>query len=288
MLASCNPEAVPTESDSSSLALGPGDIVVANTGADSVVVLDSTGAYKSVLKQLDASVDSPYGLAWSPDTSEVLIAINGSPDRIIAISALTGVEREIDTSGLNGNIRKISVLPNGDFAVIESNVVERFTINGSRITEDWPLSGLQSGLEGIDVNSSGNIILCSRTSDEVGVYDEEGGVVSAAIASGIAGTTDCYGANELGNGNIAVVWVGTSDTVSIYSSDLTSTVATFSDTGKISNPRAIATSLDGTQFYVIDATFNNIHLFDNDGSYVEEISPGVLSIPNDIIVIPEF
>lgn len=286
-LSSCNQDAVPTESESTSV-VSAGDIVVTNIGADSVVVLNSDGSFKNVLLQLDASIDSPYGVGWSADSSEVLVAINGSPDRIIAVSALTGAQRQIDTTGLNGNIRHIGTLSNGDIVVVETNALERYTINGQRITNGWPLSGQQTTMESLRITDSGNILMCSRGSDEVGIYDESGNVVEGEINSGIGGTTDCYGAAELGNGDVAVAWNGTADTIAIYSPDLSSTIATFSDTGKIGNPRAIAASLDGTQFYVLDATYNNIHIFDNDGSYVSEVSPGVLSIPNDILVIPVF
>lgn len=288
LISSCNPEAVPTVSDSTAI-VSAGDILVTNIGSRSVVALNSDGTYKSVILQLDATVDIPYGVGWSSANNEVLVAINGSPDRIIAISAETGVQRQIDTSGLNGNIRQIASLSGGDIIVVETNNLERYTTTGEHITTGgWPLSGLQSTIEGLRVTSSGDILMCSRGSDVVGVYDTSGNVVAGTKASGIGSTTDCYGTAELGNGDIAVSWVGTTDTIAVYSSDLTSTVATFSDTGKIRNPRAIAASLDGTQFYVLDATYNNIHLFNNDGSYVSKLSPGVLSTPNDILIVPKF
>lgn len=287
-LASCNPEAVPTITESSAI-VSAGDIIVTNIGSRSVVALNSDGSYKSIILQLDATVDVPYGVGWSSVHNEILVAINGSPDRIIAISAETGAQRQIDTTGLNGNIRQIASLSGGDIIVVESNNLERYTPTGGHITTGgWPLSGLQTTIEGLRVTSAGNILMCSRGSDVVGIYDTSGNVVAGTKASGIASTTDCYGTTELGNGDIAVSWSGTTDTIAIYSSDLSSTVGTFSDTGKIGNPRAIAASLDGSQFYVLDATYNNIHLFDNDGTYVSKISPGVLSTPNDIMVVPSF
>ncbi len=287
VLVSCNQDPVPTESDSTAI-VSEGDIVVANTASDSVVVLNPDGSYKRVILQLDPSIDSPYGVAWSADTQEILVSVNGSPDRIIAINASSGVTRTLESNGLVGNVRQLGVLSNGDVVIIESNNLERYTIAGARVTSGWPVTNLQNTLEGLRISSSGNIIACSRVDDEVGVYDDDGVVVHAAINSGIGGTTDCYGVEELGNGNIAVSWVGTADTIAIYTSDLTTEVATYSAIEVIGNPRAIAKTVDGTQFYVLDGTYNNIHLFDNDGTYVQEINPGVLSAPNDILVIPSF
>lgn len=289
LFSSCNPAAIATVSDSSAV-VAPGDIIVSNYGSASIVVLNSDGIFKSILLQLlSTSSGRLNGVGWSSVHNEILVAVDGSPDQIIAISAETGNQRKIDTSGLGGNIRQIASLSGGDIIVVESNNLERYTPSGIHVTSgNWPLSGLQTNIEGLRVTSAGNILMCSRGSDIVGIYDESGNVVAGTKASGVAGTTDCYGTTELGNGDIAVAWSGSTDTIAVYSSDLSTTVGTFSDTSKITNPRAMRSSLDGTQFYLLDSYYNNIHIFDNDGTYIKKILPGVLSTPNDIMVVPVF
>lgn len=286
LLTSCNEEAVPTTSTAES-GITESDLVVVNTSSDSVVLLDSQGNFKKVLLQLSTNLQIPYGVAWSENTSEIIVSIDGTPDELVAINAETGEKRSLNVSGLNGTIRGVTIAENGDIIVIESNNLERYTIDGTRVTDGWPVS-VQTTAEAIYTTSEGNIILCSRGSDVVGVYDDDGALVAGTKASGIASTTDCYGAAELGNGDIAVAWSGTTDTVSIYSSDLSSDVNAYNSSDVISNPRGVTPKYDGTGFYVVDYTYSSIVEFENDGTYVQTILPGTLSLPNQMISIPSF
>ena len=105
------------------------------------------------------------------------------------------------------------------------------------------------------------------------------------VSSGIATTNDATGCLEMNDGNIAAVWSGTTDTVRIYSANLGSTVASFSDTSILSTPGAIAQRSNGN-LLIVDRVLHYIVEITSSGTFVNVIGDGVLNTPEHILVVP--
>ncbi|WP_127714253.1 hypothetical protein [Halobacteriovorax sp. HLS] len=271
----------------SNFVVQPGDVVVTNITNDSVVLLDSTGNFKRVLYDVQNNVEVPYGVGWKADTLEVLVAVDGA-DRVMAISAVDGSARAlIQTPFLSGSIRGVAQLTDGSIIVAESNGVEKFDTNGNRITTGFPLTGGINNVENVYPKADGGFIVCARGGDVVRTYTAAG-VLQNSTASGIGGTTDGYGCTELSDGTIATSWSGSTDTVSIYNSSLSSASATYNDTTTVPSPRGVAQLANGN-LIVADATYHHIiEINPADGSFVGTFSSYGLSSPNQIYVIPNF
>lgn len=262
-----------------------GDIVVSNGGSDSVLLLDSEGNFKDILLNVDNTAESVYGITYSADTDEVVVAVDGS-DRLLAVSLDDGSQRNLVTSSLfSGVLRGITQLLGGDFLAIEGNALERFNSLGTRITVGgWPKS-LQSNPSEVFPLADGGFGMCSYGTRVVRTYDEDG-TQTANRASGIAGTVNSYGCTSLSTGQIAVTWNGTSDTVQILSSDLTTVDASFSDTGLLGSPQGVSEDING-DLLVVDSSYHHIVKVSSEGEFIGTLGGAILNIPRSILVIPQ-
>ena len=133
--------------------------------------------------------------------------------------------------------------------------------------------------------SNGGFVHCSTGTDVVRTYNAAGTQV-ATRASGIAATTDANGCIEMSGGNIATVWNGTTDTVSIYNSTLASSLFTYSSVSLMPNPGGIAQRTNGN-LLVTERTNHYIIEITSAGAYVNTLAVGtVLSTPEYILVVP--
>lgn len=264
--------------------MASGDILVSNSGSDAVLVLDSAGNYKRIAYNLVNTAESPFGLSWSVDSGELLIAVDGA-DRVVAVSAADcSVRNVVQDTNLTGNLRGLTRLVSGDVLVIETSNVERFTWQGIRIaTGGWPRA-LQTTGTGLDALANGGFVHCSTGTDVIRTYDSTG-VQVATVSSGIAATTDAADCLELGDGRIAAVWSGTTDTVRIYPAGLGTHEVTFSNTSVLSTPGGIAERSNGN-LLVLDRLLNWIVEIDSAGNLVGTLGDGVLSTPEFILVVP--
>lgn len=270
----------------SNFTMVPGDIVVSNTGNDSLILLDSDGNFKDTLLDVVNGSETIYGIGWLESTNELIVTVDGS-DRVMAISAFDGEVRTfITNANLAGTLRGITQLTGGDILIIESNNVERFTTNAVRVTSGWPITGIMTTPEQIDALSNGGFVACSRGTDEVRTYTSAGVQVNST-ASGVGGTTDGYGCIEMTDGRIATVWVGTTDSVIIFNAALSSAVATYSDTSLLGNPRGIAQAKNGN-LLIVDATLHHIVEIDTTATFVRTLGSSTLSTPQHIFVIPDY
>lgn len=139
-LCSCvfNDEA-PIESFSNEVNLvQSGDIVVANSGNDSIILLNSDGSYKSTLVNTQTSNTLIYnGLAWDPINKVILFNNDSSVtgfDAINSISPFDGaVDQVVSNNQLNGVLRGVARLEGGELIVLEGNTsAEKFSANGTR------------------------------------------------------------------------------------------------------------------------------------------------------------
>jgi len=263
-----------------------GDIIVSNSGSDAVTVLDSAGNFKRTAFNVSTALgEAFYGMDINTATGELLLVVD-PVDRVMAISAEDCTSRNFILSAqLTGNLRGLTQLTSGDVLVVESNVVERFTSAGDRVTSGgWPKS-LQTAGTQVSAMAGGGFVLCSNTTDRVGVYDSSGTISGSLKASGIASTTDAMGCIELLDGSIATAWSGTTDTVAIYSSNLSTTLFTYSNTSVLAAPGGIAQRANGN-ILVVDRTFHYIVELTSDGTYVQTLGAGLLNIPEHILVVP--
>jgi hypothetical protein len=283
-LVSCVEEPIETTSN---FVIQPGDVVVTNITNDSVVLLDSTGNFKRVLYNVQNNVEVPQGIGWKHDTNEVMVAVDGA-DRVMAISAFDGSVRTlIQSTFLNGQIRGVAQLTDGNIVVAESNGVEKFDVNGNRITDGFPISGGINNVEDLFPKADGGFGLCARGGDVVRTYTAAGAMENST-ASGIGGTTDGYGCTELSDGTIATSWSGTTDTVTFYNGSLAATGTTYRDASYSPSPRGLAQLANGNVI-VADATYHHLVEIDpSDGSFVGVFSNYSLSSPTQIVVIPNY
>jgi hypothetical protein len=259
-----------------------GDIVVANYGNSSVVLLDSDGVFKRVLLALPKNAENTYGMSYSNVTNEILVSVDGA-DRIVAISTEDISTRTFASNiAIGGTMRGISELDNGDVIIVESNNVERVTNAGERVTSGWPINSIQSNPAQVFGLDTGGFVLCSTGTDVVRTYNDAGAQQNEATKP--AGTSNAYGCAELADGNLVGAWDGTTDTIVVYGPTL-GAVASYSDTTVISTPRAVAPLANGN-FLVADSTRDYLVELDSSANFVRIIGHAGLSDPQGIIEIP--
>ncbi len=265
-----------------------GDIVVTSTLSDAALLLDKDGNFKKVLFNVPNNLDTVFGLTWDSRTNEILLAINGAPDRIIAISAVDGSQREaVRSTTLNGTVTDVAIAANGDYLVLETNNIERFTPTGSRVNDgDYPSVNFMTAPRQITSLRSGDYVACSITTDRVRIYNDAG-VQQFETVSGIGGTTNAYGCVELHNGNIAVSWDGTTDSVVIYDSTLTTEIARFNDPSLLSAARGLGVKANGN-ILVSDAGFDQVIELDSNANFIRVLNDAFLNDPYQTLEIPDF
>ena len=288
IIISCTTSDPEETSSSESSFIKPGDVVVTSIVSDSAILLDSDGNFKSLIYNPANNLEQVSGVSWNAQTNEVILAINGSPDRVMAISAVTGDAREaVVHSQLNGNVYGVTSNSDGDYLVVESNNLEKFTANGSRINDgNFPVVSIQTNPAQINTLSNDGFLLCSYGSDVVRTYDSNATQINST-SSGIGGTTNGYGCNVLPNGNIVTSWDGTSDSVVIFDSTLSTALYTFNDSSYMTAPRGVGVKRNGN-ILVGDAGFDWIIELDSTGNFVSIFSMGLFNDPWQILVIPNF
>jgi hypothetical protein len=278
-------DAVPVaEEPSQEACFGSGDILVSNSGSDAVLALDSSGNFKRIIYNVQNSSETVYGLTWLAETEEVAITVDGS-DRVMAVSAADCTERLFITSvNLAGNLRGLTQLASGDLLIVESNNIERFTSDAIRVTAGgWP-KALQSGGTDVSALENGNFVLCSTNTDVVRIYNNAGTQV-ATRTSGIGGTTNATACQVLASGSIAVSWSGTTDTVVVYSPDLSTVEMSFSNVPKLSSPGGI-TELPNGNLLIVERVFHYLVEITATGDFVKIHGDGFLNIPEFILTVP--
>lgn len=268
--------------------MSPGDIVVSNQTSDSALLLDKDGNLKKIIYNAANNLEQIFGVNWNNQTNEVLLTINGSPDRVLAVSAYDGSIREaVRHPQLNGNIYGVAADSNGDFLVIETSRIEKFTANNSRVNNGtFPTGNILTASTQINMLSTGDFVLCGTTTDRVRIYNSSA-VQQAEAQSGVAGTTNAYGCAESSNGNIISTWDGTTDTVIVFNSDLSSQLFTYSDTNYIGAPRGVTVKANGN-ILVTDNTYEWIVELDDEANFIRTLGSGILNNPWQLIEIPEY
>ncbi len=266
IIAGCQPKAV-TEEATGSVVVSSGDIIISNQGADTVLLFDSNGVFKSVLYEITTvNGEALTGISENTITGEILIAVDGTPDRVIAVKKSDLSSREFikDITNFTGTIRGLAYLTSGETVVVETSNVERFDSVGYRVTTGaWP-KALQTTGSGIDAMTGGGFVQCSTGSDVVRTYDASGTQV-ATVASGIAGTTDAIDCRSTPDGGVVAAWSGTTDTIRKYSSNLGAVTWSYSSLSVLSTPSGIAVRANGNVL-ALDSVFNHVVEISFDGT----------------------
>lgn len=277
-------------SDENTDVIQSGDIVVSNQGADSVLLFDSTGVFKDVIFEISTvNGEAITGITENSLTDEVLVAVDGTPDRVMAIkkSDLSSREYIRDNTNFTGTIRGLTFLTSGDTLVVETSNIEKFDSMGYRVTTgSWPKS-LQTTGSGLDALSNGGFIHCSTGTDVVRTYDDAGTQV-ATVSSGIAATTDAADCKVSTDGGIVAAWSGTTDTIRKYSADLSTATWSYSSLSVLSTPSGIAVRANGNVL-AMDSVFNHVVEISFDGTTaVGTILRGSDVDIDDMLSTPQF
>lgn len=296
ILCSCvlNDEA-PLESFSNQVNLiQSGDIVVANSGNDSIILLNSDGSYKSTLVETQTTNSIIFNaLAWDPIKKVVLYNNDSSLTGFDSINSITlfdgEVESVVSNNQLNGVLKGVARLEGGEIIVLEGNTsVEKFTANGSRVGAPF-LTGLTSATSDVTKLSTGGFILCSTsTANTVRTYDADGSVLATATSASPApslGGMQAKSCTEDQQGRIIVAYSGTNDAIRMYDSTLSSVIWTFTNTTVLTNPGKLAVKSNGN-ILVTDLSFNHIIEINPSGAQLNVLGGVGLSTPIDIVVIP--
>ncbi len=209
-------------------------------------------------------------------------------DRVLRIDldSRDGVaENYISDINLTGTLRGITGTIFGDILVVETNNVERFDLNRTRVVAGgWP-KALQTTGSGISMLPDGGFVHCSTGTDVVRTYSSSGSQLFTA-SSGIAGTTDvidCRYSAE--TGKVLALFNGTTDTVRVYSSKTLSSVTfSYSNSVFLTNPRAADFKENGSVL-IADGTSQRVIEIDSTGAFVQASSSIGIDSPNSILVL---
>ncbi|MFP5457448.1 MAG: hypothetical protein ACLGG7_01840 [Bacteriovoracia bacterium] len=229
-------------------------------------------------------------------TNEILVAINGTPDRVEAVSLRDGSKRVIYSNAqFTGTVRNVTqLLDSRSLLVSELNSLERFNEVGLREAYGtapvvWPSAVMGTTLQDVKALSDGGWVGASST-NTIGVRKFPDSIaVFAASATALppAGTTSAHGVAELANGQILVSWEGAAtDYLSIYNSDLTFDRHVFGNSQSVLiAPRGVAQAANGN-YLVVDTTNDYVLEIDDDGVVNRIIGRGFLDTPINILVVP--
>lgn len=297
MLSSClvkNESPLESTSDNANL-IQSGDIIVANTGNDSIILLSSNGTYKTTLYDEPTSGNYSFN-AISYDTLNDQILWNydhvtAANDAVRAFSLYDGtVSVVVSNSNLTGTMPGVARLTGGQLVVLENTTtVEQFSSAGTRVGA--PLSSALIATT-VDVNplSNGGFIVCSTsTANSVRTYSSSAVLAASATSASPAPSLGALAATSCiqdPNGRIIVAYSGATDHVRAYTSSAMTTVAwTFNDQNVLSTPGRLAVRADGN-ILISDTGLNQIVEISSSGSLVQVIGGSVLSIPSALLVVP--
>ena len=272
-------------------------IIVSNNATKSVQLLDPDGKFVRELLALDkAAADVPWGLAMY-DATNVLITIEGTPDRVWISNLDTGIASDFitDTTNLTGTMRGIARLSGGDILISEGNTIERYSSTKARITNGgWPQALQTTGTQ-LDSALNDNFVHCSTGTLVVRTYNnaavQTASATSVAPVPALVLTTNPNGcAVDKTSGKVAVAYAGTNDAIRVYSSTaLATTYCTYSNTALIANPAGVSFKSNGNVM-TVDITNNVLAEIQPVNStnciLVRSINSGAISTPNQILVVP--
>lgn len=285
---------VETSSDDVNL-IQRGDIVIVNTGNDTILLLDENGVYKDTL--VDSNTDNAIlfnGLFYDSTLRKVLYLYDhgtASFDSVRSIDLFDGAEsRYLSNNQLTGVLPGLTRLSTGELLVLETGTTaEKFSSGLTRVGAPFT-AALVTSVTDVSANASGGFaVASSSTATPIRVYSAAAATVASATSTAPVPTLGvAMGATSvihLSNGNVCVAYSGTADAVRCYTSNLATTVWTFSDQNVLQTPGKLALRSNGN-LLVTDTFFDHIVEISPTGGLVRVIAGNVLSDPVSIVVIP--
>ena len=270
--------------------MAAGDILVPSNVVDVVHQFDKDGNYVRQLWRTNLASDVIGGIGWAHATNEVLIAVNGTPDRVVAVSVIDGTERVLAVDGnFNGTPAGVAQLTDSrDIIVTEGATIERFSEAGLRETHAvWPAA--LPNVQAIQALEDGTWVAASSTASVRLYPDSISSIVPTATATAPVGTTGAYGVAQTQSGQFLTLWEGAAaDYLSLYNADLTFNRHIIgNDQALMINPRGVAEKKNGN-FLVTDVTRDYVIEVTPSGQFVKYIGQGILDGPVAILVVPDF
>ena len=291
-LVSCLPVPEKSKATLSSNYVGIDDILVASQVTDSIYQFNSKGEFIRILYRLNLVTETIGALGWAHSTNEILVAIDGTPDRVIAISTVDGSARTVlSDASYTGTNRSVTQLINSrDIISSEGTTVERFNEYGQRLTYTgvWPYSGHANSQNMIGLEN-GSWLSCSSSAGVQIFADQVTAFTATSTVTGPAGATAAYGCAVTPSGRVIVSWAGASeDYLSSYSSTLTGqTHLVNNNQGILADPRGVGVMRNG-DIVVADYTKDYLLRVNSSGTQVGIIGLGIMDGPYSVLVIPEF
>ena len=296
LLSSCllkNESPIESSSDNANL-IQSGDIVVANTGNDSIILLSSNGTYKTTLYDEATSGNVFNALGYDTLNNQILWTYDHGTSLFDAVNAFAlydgAVSVVMSNSNLQGTLPGVARLTGGQLSVLEgATTLEQFTSAGVRVGN--PLSSALITTT-VDLNPllTGGFIVCSNvTATTVRTYSAAG-VLSATATSATPtpslGALTATGCIQNASGQVIVAYSGATDYVRVYSSAaMTTVVWDFINQNVLTSPGKLAVRENGN-ILVTDTGLNQIVEISSAGAFVQVIGGSVLSVPNSILVVP--
>lgn len=295
IISSCLSQKDPTETHGSSVnLLKSGDIVVSNTGNDTILLLDEDGEYKDAL--LDSSTDPSLifnALAYDESLDQLLVSYDSTvatSDKIIGISLWDGtVSNVLSNSNLTGVLTGVARLTNGSLAVLEgTTAMELFDVSGVRSGNPFSAAITANGVDVQPLANGGYVVCSTGTANTVRTYSVAGVLANTATSALPLPTLGALAASSCKQndaGQIIVAYSGATDHIRAYNSTLATIAWTFNDANVLANPGKIAFRENGN-ILITDISFNHIVELNSSGGFVRTIGGSVLTAPVSIVVVP--
>lgn len=271
------------------------DIIVSNTGNDSIILLDPDGVYKATLVDAQTSNQIVYnGLGYDAVSKQILYVNDHAVaifESINALSLFDGSSRTVlNNNQLAGTMPGVARLTNGDYLVLETaTTVEKF--NASGIRQGAPFIGAAANAV-VDMNPllNGGFVLCaSATAGTVRTYNAAGVIQATATSATPVPSLGAWAASSCAQtpeGNIVVAYSNAAgDAVRMYNSALTTTLWTYQDTNLLTTPGKVTVRSNGNVL-VSDTGFHHIIELSPTGTFLRTIGGAVLSTPTHILAVP--
>lgn len=286
----------PIESSSNEVNLiQTGDIIISNTGTDSIILLNSEGTFKANLLDVSDATLTMGALTFDAANDQILFTNDSTTAALDSVKSISLFDGTVSTYISNSNLTAtgmtgIARLTGGEILVLEgTNTAEKFLSTGVRSGNPF-INTLTTNVADIGPLATGGFVTCSSgTANTVRTYNAAAAVQTTATSAvpapsmgSLMAATSC--AQDATTGNIAVAFNGANDGVRMFNSTLSTIVWTYQDSNYLANPGKLSIRPNGNVL-VLDLTANHIVEIDANGAFVQVIN-APLTTPNSILVVP--
>lgn len=275
-----------------------GDIVVTNSGNDSVVLLNDDGSFKATL--VDSQTDAAIlynALIYDSLNKTIIYNFDHTTNTFDAIRKLDAFEGESSTLLTNGNLNStmqgLARLTDGGLIVLKNTtLIEKFNSLGQRVTVNFPLTFPTANTVDVASMINGQFMVCSSgTTNTVRTYTAAGVInVTPVITSAVptpalapaSGASSCIQADD---GTVYVVFPAT-PAVRAYNSTMTTTLWTYQDTNTLTAGQTSKITIRANgNLLIADRGYDHLVELTKDGAFVRTIGGVGLSDPLNIAVM---